>query len=397
MMQKLIHLLWGEVSFLCSSDFPERILNLCAANRIPFREVEWLSSRELRFTVSRRDSRELQRLAEKLPGRLEVTGKRGLPFLARRLSRRRVLLITGALCALLLFAGSFFVWDFRVEGNEAVTEEAILRALAEEGVELGSFGFSINSTRLRNRILLRLPQLSYIAVNVRGCVAHVQVRERVPKPEIVSQRQPTNVVAAKNGLVTRVEALDGYAAVKPGMTVLEGQLLISGVADSGRSGLRLLHGMGKVYARTWYDRTVRIPLQKQVRVYTGENRSRLAVEWGRKRINLYGNSSITPMDCDKIIRTQKLSLLGIALPLTLVWEQCRPYCTESVAVSLEEARQRGEELLLSQLEKELGEQGRITSTRFAADVRDGALLVTMTAECLEQIGEQVPIETEEAS
>ena len=68
-----------------------------------------------------------------------------------------------------------------------------------------------------------------------------------------------------------------------------------------------------------------------------------------------------------------------------------------MAVSLEEARRRGEELLLSQLEKELGEQGRITSTRFAADVRDGALLVTMTAECLEQIGEQVPIETEEAS
>ena len=49
------------------------------------------------------------------------------------------------------------------------------------------------------------------------------------------------------------------------------------MADSGRSGLRLLHGMGKVYARTWYDRTVRIPLQKQARVYTGENRSRLAM------------------------------------------------------------------------------------------------------------------------
>jgi similar to stage IV sporulation protein len=169
------------------------------------------------------------------------------------------------------------------------------------------------------------------------------------------------------------------------------------VADSGRSGLRLLHGMGRVYARTWYDRTVRIPLQRQVRVYTGEKNCYLALEWGRKRINLYGNSSITPADCDKIIRTQKLSLLGIALPLTLVWEQCRQYRGESQSLSPEKARQLGEELLLGQLEKQLGTEGSITSTRFAAVERNGVLLVTMTAECLEQIGEQVPIETEEAS
>ena len=94
-----------------------------------------------------------------------------------------------------------------------------------------------------------------IAVNVSGCRAYVQVRERDPKPEMVDERSPTNVVARREGLVLDVQALDGVACVLPGTTVTKGQLLISGVEDTGTYGARLLAGMGTVEARTWYTLT----------------------------------------------------------------------------------------------------------------------------------------------
>ena len=89
-MQRLVHLLWGEVSLLCSSDFPERILNLCAANHISFWEVEWLSQTQLRFAVSSRmsatsSSRMMGRVARFVsnPGTLTVLS--AMPVMTSRI------------------------------------------------------------------------------------------------------------------------------------------------------------------------------------------------------------------------------------------------------------------------------------------------------------------------
>lgn len=394
-MRQVTDLLQGKVTYTFEGPFPERLLNICAARRIPFGGVRWLEPTRLQLTVLRREGERLRRAAAEIPGTLFLERRKGLPFLLGRLRRRHALILAGGGCALLLFAASFFVWDFRLEGNDTVAEEKILRALEEEGIGLGCFGLSINSTQLRNRVLLRLPELSYIAVNVRGCVAYVQVRERIPAPEIYSKRSPANVVAAKDGLITRVEAWDGYAAVLPGTTVRKGQLLISGVADSEQSGVRLLHGMGKVYARTWYDLTALVPLQLQQKQYTGEKKSFLSVLIGRKRIKFYGNSSIAPTDCDKITTEKGMDFLGVALPIRIEWQRCRRYILKASEVPETAARAQGEKELLQQLKDRLSPGGKIISTRFASRRRGDMLLVTLTAECTEQIGESVSL-TDEA-
>lgn len=46
----------------------------------------------------------------------------------------------------------------------------------------------------------------------------------------------------------------------PGDTVTQGQLLISGAVDLDNGGLRWQHGMGRVWARTWYELTAQVPL-----------------------------------------------------------------------------------------------------------------------------------------
>ena len=60
-------------------------------------------------------------------------------------------------------------------------DEEILRALEQNGVGIGTFSFSLDPEGLRNRVLLEIPELSWLTVNVSGCRATVQVRERVKK------------------------------------------------------------------------------------------------------------------------------------------------------------------------------------------------------------------------
>ena len=61
---------------------------------------------------------------------------------------------------------------------------------------------------------------------------------------------------------------------------------------------------------------------------------------------------------------------------------------------MEVDREAAQALLEEQLQKQLaaliGEDGTVESVRFSARVTDGQLEVTLTAQCLEEIGEERP-------
>ncbi|MDE6880882.1 MAG: sporulation protein YqfD, partial [Oscillospiraceae bacterium] len=177
MLKHIVNLLKGQVTGRVESGFPERVLNLCAEYGIPFWDLKWESPVSFTFTLARRDWKRLRRLARRIDCDLAAVSWRGVPFFAGRMRRRYALWIGGLLCGLALFYGSFFIWDFQVEGNETVSSQEILRALEKYGVAFGTYGYGVNSYELRSYLLLELPELSYIAVNGRGCRAYVQVRE----------------------------------------------------------------------------------------------------------------------------------------------------------------------------------------------------------------------------
>ena len=323
-----------------------------------------------------------------------MEGKEGLPYLALRLRRRTVLLAGLIACVGLFFFSTLFIWDFTIEGNRTVSDEEILRSLQKNGVTLGTFAFAFRSDDLRNHVLLDIPELSYIAVNVSGCRANVQVRERVEPPEDVDKRKPGNTVAVRDGLVTEIRPYDGEKLVLPGTTVQEGQLLISGVVDDAQAGTRFLMGRGKVYARTWYQLRCKVPMEKEEKVYTGKEKTVFAFCWGTKRVNLYNSSSIDREDCDKItLRTQLTLPGGIALPITVVKETYRYYETETVERTQEEAEALASQVLSKTLLSGMDE-GLVEEEQYSSVVWENGYLVELAAECREQIGRFVEIPTE---
>ena len=190
MLKHLVNLVKGEVTGRVESGFPERVLNLCAEYGIVFWDLNWASPVEFTFTMTRQDWKRLRRLSKRIDCGMTAVGWKGTPFFLGRIRRRYGLWVTLGVCTALLFWGSFFIWDFEIEGNETVSQQEILRALDKYGIGFGTYGYDVDSSELRNHILLEIPELSYIAVNVRGCRAYVQVRERIPAPEIISKREP---------------------------------------------------------------------------------------------------------------------------------------------------------------------------------------------------------------
>ena len=401
MFRKTTDLLRGYVRVRVESAWPERILNLCAARGIELREPKWTSASELCFAVPRRDFRAFKRALVNTDARWNLERKAGAPYFLARFRRRYALLAGLIACIALLIVNSLFIWDFEVSGNDTVPDEKILRVLAENGVRRGTFVHSFRSQDLCNHALLDLPELSWLTVNVRGCRAYVVVREREQPPEIINHRSPTNIVSKRAALVTRVLALDGCAMVQKDAIVQKGQLLISGVAEISdvmqpSASTRFLAGKGEVWGRTWHELSVKIPLTYEAKCYTGAEKHEYALLWGEKRLKFQKDSSNIGVNCDKIIHQTKWRLFGtIALPVTWETETYLPYETQAFTRTREQAETMGRSVLNQQLAALLGETGSVTSTQFTTKQQGQMLTVTMSAECLEQIGEEVPISMNE--
>ena len=402
MLKKAVKLLRGSVCVRAKSAYPERMLNLCSARGIEFWDVKWIDDTALSFCVARGDLRALRRAAEGCGAEVSIERTAGTPFFFARMRRRHALFAGGILCAALLLVNSLFIWDFEVTGNETVPTETILHALREHGVHRGTFIYSFRSQDICNRVLPELKDLCWVAVNVRGCKAYVQVRERVRAPERVNESEPTNVIAAKPGLITKVRALDGEKRVLPGTSVQQGQLLIAGVVDTGGTEkpsvtTRFLAGKGEVWARTWYDLTVRVPLTYEKKVYTGKEKRSHTLIWGENRLKIGAKgSSICNVDCDKIKNQTQWTLFGLfALPVTWETETLLPYELEITPRSRADAEAQGKDVLETYLAALLGEAGSVTQRRFSTAVEGDTLVVTLSAECEEQIGKEVPIAVSE--
>lgn len=396
MYKKTVHFLRGSALAEVQCACPERVLNLLGSRGVVFWGLRWQSEICFRLWLLLPQVETLQEIGAVAGAEVTVLRRRGAPVLWERFRTRYVLLAGFAAFWLLLFGGNLFIWEFRVSGNETVPTETVLRALENYGITIGSPGLHIDQEDMRNHVLLEVGDLSWLTVNVKGCVAHVQVVERHRPPKAADRSTVTNIVARRAGLITKVEALEGQAMVLPGATVTEGQLLISGVSETEHIGARFVHSMGAVWARTWYELSVSVPLQITRPAAGSRSHSRWALDIGKHRIKFYGKGSITGVDCDKITYYKPFTLPGgLRLPLTLVWERITAWEGAAAERTEQSARQEGEQQLLALLSARLPEGSTVTDTRFAAVRQGDRLTVVLKAECLEQIGQTVTLpETE---
>lgn len=393
-MLKWINFLRGYVEIEVEAAFPERVLNLCSQNGIPFWGLVWLSSRQFRVRLRRKDYSRLSARAEKLQCTIRVTRRSGLPFFLRRFRRRYALVAGMAALVLMMGIGSLFIWDIDVSGNTTVSDAEILSALEELGVGIGTFGPSVDSEVIKHHVLLKIDKLSWIAVNVSGSRAHVLVRERVLPPEIVDETIPANLVAEKTGVITRMEVYNGEAQFKVGSTVLAGELLVSGIMDVPTVGTRIVRAEGKVYARTWYELSAKTFLSAAGKDYTGRGTIRWSLLLGDRRINFYWDGRIPFDDYDKIKTEYRLILPdGSRLPLSMVTETCREFEPEQRTLSAAGEKAALEAALREELQAKIG-GGKILKTRFSSAERGGVLTVFLVGECEEQIAKTVELPKE---
>lgn len=391
-MQNVLNYFRGKIELEIEGPFPERILNICAQNNIAFWGIRRISEIKLQVYIRAGSLKRLQEYVKNSTCNVNITRREGVPFFLKKFKRRYVLLPGIVIGIAIIWILTMFIWEIDVTGNEKVSKQEILNALEDLGIGIGSYGPSIVPETTKHQMLLKIKELSWFTINVKGSRATVIVRERIPKPEIIDISYPSNVIANKTGIITKMDVYKGIPKTQVGKTVLQGEILVSGVFETLSKDIRLIHAMADVYARTWYEFSAEIPLNYSGKKYTGKEKTRISVNICGKRINLYINGGISYGSYDKIVSENNLKLPGGGdLPIYFTKEKYLEYTPVINRMSAIEAEQMLSEKLKEKLKEKMSE-GEILKTGIISKIDNDLLTVTLKSECEELISKLVKME-----
>lgn len=265
----------------------------------------------------------------------------GLPSVFLKYRYRYGIIIGVMLALVYIFFSSSFVWDIRVDGNEAISDAVVREELAECGFDVGVPWRSKKLSRLEIDLLEKSDDIGWINILRRGNVAYVTVREKSIYEEEEKGEGFSNIVASRDCIIEEITVRSGVAMVKPGDTVKRGELLISGVIPNEVGG-GFVRADGDVFAAV--SETVEINVPKtEIKKDYGENEKREVsikiFNFSLKLFKKYGNVG---NDCVIIEDREEFVLFGkYRLPIGIkrvyaakVTEKVREYSeAEMIAIA----------------------------------------------------------------
>lgn len=363
----------------------EKFINLTVSRGIYLWGIKRQNYTTLTARISIRGFKQLRGISHKIRCRIRIVDKRGLPFILYRYRRRKMLAVGMLVCLCIIYGLSSFVWTVDVEGTEEVDPRMVLAELESLGVKPGILKPHIDNMLIENQLLVRIPELSWASLEIRGSRAILRVRESVLPPALVDRNTPCNIVAAKDGIIHKMIVLDGQAAVGPGQTVKKGQLLVSGIIEHPDTiGVRYVHSMGQIIARTWYQQTVELSLKEPYRQRTGRKAEIKYIGWDRFKIP-YRKEEIPYTDYDLEVHKDGFFLTEIYHEAEEIqWNR-----------NIGKMKAKLEEMAVEAVRKSMPKRAKIIDKKVKYDIIDSEkAIAVINIEALEDIAVQQSIETQ---
>lgn len=384
---RLIRFISGFVSFMAEGGFPERFINLCRLRGIQLWE---LRSRNGIITActDRRGYRNIRPVAKKSGMRVRIKKKHGLPFFLNRHSRRVGILIGACFCVASLCVLSTRIWSVDVTGNVRVPAEEIIGVFEELGVRKGAAGEKINISAVENSALSRLPDLTWLNINISGSAALIEVRERVDSPDSEEENEPSDIIASRDGQIVILRPFNGTQEQKIGNPVLKGDLLISGIEENKDLTVSFCRAKGYVVART--NRSIGVSQSSEIKVRVpAEEKKSYIIDF------LMFSIPLGRIPDDAYREKSEIRVNGVTLPVGLTECTQTVYKDSTVTLSKEQAGLLAALRFYEECTEEFRylkvEESKISFAESEKSCSLGGKFV-----CLENIGEERKMQIEES-
>ncbi|MBQ8893564.1 MAG: sporulation protein YqfD [Clostridia bacterium] len=380
----------GRVDAEARGNQIEQFINLLHRRRIPLRKPRRTEEGALLFTVSRKDFKRLREPAFKTGTRIRIRKKRGLFMVARPFKKRWGLAVGLALFLGFVFYSSGFIWQIEIIGCEETSATQIRNELQELGLGIGTRR-TVKVNPIENRYLTGNDKLSWMSINIRGTTAYVEVQEKDLHPEMEDTTLPTNIYAARDGVILSIMDYGGTRQVQAGEPVAAGDLLVSGDWTDKYGVRHLTHSIATVWAETRHETDFSVPLTEEVRQKTGKSQKKFAISFGKLKIPLYFTQKISYNEYDTVQAEYPLRIASFAFPIRFYVTKAEEVERVTVTRTAEEAKA----LVLSKLgfyREDVLADVTVRKCETEETLTEEAFALRALFYCEEEIGISMPIE-----
>ena len=375
----------GYVDIKVEGYYIERFINICNTKQIDLWNIKRTDSITMHARMDSKRFKELKHICKKTKCKVKIERKKGFPFIVKKYKKRKFFLVFLLLIILAIITLSNFIWNIEIEGTTNISKDEILEIVKESGLEVGSWKGKVDTKSVINNLRLKRDDVAWVGIDIKGTNAIIKIVEADAKPEIIDESEFCNIVADKDGMITKVNAQNGTPLVKEGDVVTKGDILVAGWMEGKYTGRQYVHSQGEVQAKVWYTATEKISLKETKKVETGNVENKYSVKINNFQINLF--KSIPKFQkYDTIEENKKLKLFSnFYLPLELVKYTYKEYDEMVVVHSIEEAKQIGIDKAAETLKEKI-ENKKILDKQVQVKSEVDYIEVQVTYEVEENIG-----------
>lgn len=386
-------LLQGYLKISIQSQEPERFFRLCKNYGFHLWEIKNHNDKYICF-IRIKDFKQIRKICKKTHTRVHILKKKGIPFLWLR-SRKRKVFLSG----IIIFAGilgilSCFIWNIHVEGNYSYSTPVIISFLEKESVKHGISKNKINCTEIAAKIRQEFPQITWVAVKIKGTRLIVQIEENMNANEDEKNDMTDNhqdLIADKNGTIVSIITRKGTPLMKAGDICKKGDLIVSGEIKIMNDANEIIdyhhvHADADVYIKTNYYYYHEFPLTDIDRIYTGKEKTRYYIQINPLRI-IFGSAKEPYSFYDCISAEKQVQLTeNFYLPVYYGHSISMEYKESLHTLSQKEVMKIAESELSYFLEK-LKEKGvQICSNHVKINSTDTCCIVKGRLDVIEKVG-----------
>lgn len=288
----------------------ERLLTLAAEAGLYIQGAERIGPGKVRISLPAREKTEFIELCTRYGWEVHLTRISAVERIIRYIKRRPMLLCGTALYLLMMAISSNMILAVRID--EAGKNLGEIRSyLREEGIGCFSLKAAVSPQKLRDALMLRLPDLAHVSVAYEGSRLVIDCQPSLEGEQAMIGGEGMDLVAAQDGIITGIVVKSGTPAVSIGQAVCKGDVLICGEERGEKGSSIKVEATGEVTARVWSRGDARVSRTKERTVETGAVRRRVTVctPWHRRLV-----CDAKPFD-KQDISMKIVPVVGLYLPL----------------------------------------------------------------------------------
>ena len=324
----------------------EKLMNEASRQGLRLYSAERKADRRVLVTCAPKTYCAFARLAREKGYAVTEAQPVGIFGALKRLLWRRGLMIGAILALPLLFIATRFVWAVEVE-NAGVYKGEISLFLQENGLFPGIPRSSVDLAELREKLEWRLPAVQWVRAEMDGLTLRIRLEQGTPPPEIQDRGEAGDVIAAEDGILTRLTVFSGTAACNNGDPVRKGQVLIKGEERTTSGGIRQVRARGEAIARVFISAQAQSSLRETQTIPTGKEARRKVIVSPFGTFSAQEEPAFLTWDEERT----EMPIGGVFIPLWLRRETRLEAALESVPRSMDEAKREAAEMALFALEK----------------------------------------------